>query len=82
MITPMDAVLSLRPGAQCVVQGMAVEFHDDSAPLTPQQIEAEMARLEQAAADDANAKAAARDAALAKLAALGLTVDDLSALGF
>ena len=85
MIPLSFAVQSLRPGAEFVMVENDVEgiiWHTEGVePLTQAEVDAEMARLEQAAADKAAADAAARDTALAKLAALGLTVDDLTALG-
>lgn len=73
MITPMDAVQSLRPNSECVVRGFEVEFLDGSAPLTPEQVEAEVARLEATAAETAASAAQARADAIAHAKSLGFT---------
>jgi hypothetical protein len=47
MITKLDAILSLIPGAQATVRGDDVEWISPStAPVTDSQINAELARLE------------------------------------
>ena len=84
MITTGDAVMSLRPGAIFVMSGDDVENitwrTEGVTPLTQAEVEAEMARLEQAAIDEAAAKQAARESGEAKLVALGLTVDEVAAM--
>jgi hypothetical protein len=84
MITTAQAVSSLRPGAEWTMSGDDVEgiiWHTpDVEPLTTAEVQAEMLRLEQAAADEAAAKEAAKASALAKLEALGLTADEAAAI--
>ena len=77
MITVQQAVVSLRPGAEWTMNGDDVEgitWHTEVVePLTSAQVQAEVARLEQAAADKETADAAARDAAIAHAKSLGFT---------
>jgi hypothetical protein len=84
MIEISDAVKSLRPGAEWSMNGDDVEgiiWHTPNVePLTTAEVQAEMARLEQAAIDEAAAKEAAKASALAKLEALGLTADEAAAI--
>ena len=47
MITKIDAILSLVPGVQVTVRGKEIEWHEPSvAPVTEEQISAELARLQ------------------------------------
>jgi len=84
MITTADALVSLRPNAEWSMDADDVEkivWHTDGVePPTRAEVEAEVARLEQAAVDEAAAKEAAKQSALAKLQALGLTADEATAL--
>ena len=84
MITTAEAVMSLRPGAEWTMNGDDVEniiWHTEGVqPLTTKEVQAEVARLEKAAADEAAAKEAAKASALAKLQALGLTLDEAQAI--
>jgi hypothetical protein len=84
MITTARAIMSLRPGAEWSMNGDDVEgiiWHTpDVEPLTTAEVQAEMLRLEKAAADEAAAKEAAKASALAKLEALGLTADEAAAI--
>ena len=84
MITTAEAVMSLRPGVEWSMNGDDVEgitWHTEGVePLTSAEVQAEVARLEQAAIDDAAAKQAARESGVAKLLALGLTVDEVAAM--
>jgi hypothetical protein len=84
MIETHEAVKSLRPGAEWSMNGDDVEgiiWHTPNVePLTTAEVQAEMARLEQAAIDEAAAKEAAKASALAKLEALGLTADEAQAI--
>jgi len=84
MISISQAVMSLRPGVEWTMDGDDVEnitWHTpDVAPLTRAEVDAEVARLEQAAEAAAAEKAAAVESARAKLAALGLTDVEVSAL--
>ena len=84
MITIQQAVMSLRPGVEWTMNGDDVEgiiWHTEGVePLTSAEVEAEVARLEQAALDEAAAKEAAKASALAKLEALGLTAEEAQAI--
>ena len=84
MITTAQAVMSLRPGAEWTMNGDDVEgiiWHTEGVePLTSAEVQAEVARLEQAEIDAAAAKEAAKASALAKLEALGLTTDEAQAI--
>jgi hypothetical protein len=84
MITTADAVMSLRPGAEWTMNGDDVGgiiWHTEGVePLTSPEVQAEIARLEQAALDEATAKDAAKASALAKLEALGLTTEEAQAI--
>jgi len=84
MITTGQAVVSLRPGAEWSMNGDDVEgiiWHSEGAePLTTAEVEAEVARLEQAEIDAVAAKEAAKASALAKLQALGLTTEEAQAI--
>ena len=84
MITTAQAVASLRPGAEWTMNGDDVEgiiWHTPNVtPLTKAEVDAEVARLEQAAVDEAAAKEAAKASAVAKLAALGLDEVEVAAL--
>ena len=84
MITTQQAVMSLRPGVEWTMNGDDVEgiiWHTEGVePLTSAEVEAEVARLEQAALDEAAAKEAAKASALAKLEALGLTTEEAQAI--
>ena len=77
MITAVEAVMSLRPGAEWSMSGDDVEniiwYTEGVEPLTSAEVQAEVARLEQAAADKEAADAAARDAAIAHAKSLGFT---------
>jgi hypothetical protein len=77
MITVQQAVLSLRSGVEWSMDGDDVEgitWHTPNVePLTAAEVEAEITRLEQAAADKAAADAAARAAAVAHAKSLGFT---------
>jgi hypothetical protein len=84
MITTQQAVMSLRPAAEWSMNGDDVEgiiWHTPNVePLTTAEVQAEMVRLEKAAADEAAAREAAKASALAKLEALGLTADEAQAI--
>jgi hypothetical protein len=77
MITTAQAVMSLRPGAEWSMSGDDVEgitWHTPNVePLTTTEVQAEIARLEQAALDKAEADAQARAAAIAHAKGLGFT---------
>ena len=84
MITTAQAVMSLRPGAEWTMNGDDVEgitWHTEGVePLTQAEVDAEVARLEQAAIDKQAAKEAAVKSGRAKLLALGLTNEEVAAL--
>ena len=71
------AIHSLRPGAHWTMNGDDVEgiiWHTAGVePLTSAEVQAEVARLEQAAADKEAADKASRDAAIAHAKSLGFT---------
>lgn len=77
MITTAQAVMSLRPNTEWSMNGDDVEgiiWHTPNVePLTVAEVEAEMARLEQAAVDKEAADIAAREAAIAHAKSLGFT---------
>ena len=78
------AILSLRPNSEWTMNDNDVEsitWHTEGVkPLTTAEVQAEVARLERAAADEVAAKQAARASAEAKLEALGLTHDEALAI--
>ena len=84
MITTQQAVMSLRPNTEWTMNGDDIEgiiWHTEGVePLTTAEVQAEIKRLEKAAADEAAAKEAAKASALAKLQALGLTEAEASAI--
>jgi hypothetical protein len=84
MIAIIQAVMSLRPGAEWSMSGDNIEgiiWHTPNVePLTAAKVAAEITRLEKAAADEAAAREAAKASALAKLEALGLTSDEAQAI--
>ena len=84
MISIEQAIVSLRPDAEWTMNGDDVEgiiWHTEGVePLTTAEVEAEVARLEQAEIDAAAAKEAAKASALAKLEALGLTTEEAQAI--
>ncbi len=85
MIDKGLAILSLRPGAEWTMSGGDVEnitWHTEGVePLTQAEVDAEVARLEQAAVDEAAAMQQARESAVAKLKAIGLTDEEVKSLG-
>ena len=81
MITKIQAILSLVPTAQVVVRGEEVEWYEPStAPVTDDQINAELNRLQAQAEADEQAAIDAKQSALSKLNALGLTQDEIKAI--
>lgn len=81
MIFQTQAIDNLRPGTEWVLVEDDIEhiiWHTpDVEPLTRAEVDAEIARLEQAAVDAAAAKAAARAALLERL---GITEDEAALL--
>ncbi len=84
MITTADAVMSLRPGVEWSMNGDDVEgiiWHTEGVePLTSAEVQAEVKRLEKAAAQAEADREAAKASALAKLEALGLTTEEAQAI--
>ena len=83
MIDVATAISKLRPNAQFVMIDQDIDniiWHTEGVePLTTAEVQAEIARLEQAAADKEAADAAARDASIAHAKSLGFT-DDMIAV--
>jgi hypothetical protein len=81
MITTAEAVISLRPGAEWSMNGDDVEgiiWHTKGVePLTSEEVQAEVNRLENAQAQAEADKKLAKASAIAKLQALGLTVNEV-----
>ena len=77
MIRISDAVANLRPNVEWTMTNDDVEgiiWHTEGVePLTNAEVQAEVLRLEQAAADKEAADKAARDAAMAHAKSLGFT---------
>ena len=84
MIDFGQAVMSLRPGAEWTMNGDDVEgimWHTEGVePLTSAEVQAEVKRLEKAAAQAEADREAAKASALAKLEALGLTAEEAQAI--
>jgi len=84
MINAAQAVASLRPGAEWTMNGDDVEniiWHTEGVePLTSAEVQAEVKRLEKAAAQAVADREAAKASALAKLEALGLTAEEAQAI--
>ena len=84
MINKSEAVASLRPNVEWTMTGDDVEnitWHTQGVtPLTTAEVEAEVARLEQAAIDKQAAKEAAVKSGRAKLLTLGLTNEEIEAM--
>ena len=84
MITTAQAIVSLRPFAEWSMNGDDVEgiiWHTEGVkPLTSAEVQAEIVRLEKAAAQAEADREAAKASALAKLEALGLTTEEAQAI--
>ena len=84
MISAAQAIHSLRPGAEWTMNGDDVEniiWHTEGVePLTSAEVQAEVKRLEKAAAQAVADREAAKASALAKLEALGLTAEEAQAI--
>ena len=85
MITTAEAVISLRPGAEWSMTNDDVEnitWHTEGVqPLTQEEVDAEIERLEQEQANKSAAMQQARESAVAKLKAIGLTDEEVESLG-
>lgn len=84
MITVQEAVTSLRPGVEWSMNGDDVEniiWHTPNVePLTTEEVQAEIQRLEQEAIDAEQKRVDAKNSAIAKLSALGLNEDEVNAI--
>ena len=84
MIDVATAISKLRPNAQFVMIDQDIDniiWHTEGVePLTSAEVQAEVQRLEQAAADKETADAAARDAAIAHAKSLGFTDEMISVM--
>lgn len=84
MISVQEAIASLRPDAEWSMNGDEVEgiiWHTEGVqPLTTAEVQAEIKRLEKAAAQAVADREAAKASALAKLEALGLTTEEAQAI--
>lgn len=82
IIDKATAISSLVPNSEFTtfIDG-SVEWHKPtSAPVTDEQIEAEIIRLKEVEVTRQEAETAAKESALSKLTALGLTADEVKAL--
>jgi hypothetical protein len=84
MITVQQAVMSLRPSAEWSMNGDDVEniiWHTPNVePLTMEEVQVEIIRLEQEEENARVAKIQAKESAIAKLSALGLNEDEVNAI--
>ena len=84
MITTQQAVMSLRPGVEWSMNGDDVEgitWHTpNTQPLTVDEVEAEMIRLETEENNKINEHAAAQAAAIAHAKNLGFTDEMISTM--
>lgn len=78
------AIQSLRPNAEFTMNGddlNTIIWHTQGVTTpTPEEIAAEVTRLEAADIDAVQAKESARQSALAKLTAIGLSEEEIAAL--
>jgi hypothetical protein len=83
-MTIVDALISLRPGAQFTMNdedlSTIVWYTDGVTTPTKEELDAEVIRLEEAVTAAIAAKAAAKESAKAKLAAIGLSDEEIAAL--
>ena len=83
-MTIVDALISLRPGAQFTMNdedlSTIVWYTDGVTTPTKEELDAEVVRLEEAVTAAIAAKAAAKESAKAKLAAIGLSDEEIAAL--
>ena len=84
MISTAEAVMSLRPNTEWTMTAEDVEniiWHTEGVePLTQAEVDAEVARLEQAAIDEATQREENLASAMEKLTALGLNQNEIKAL--
>jgi hypothetical protein len=83
-MTILNALLSLRPGAQFTINdedlSTIVWYTDGVTTPTKEELDAEVIRLEEEAIAKVATQAANKESARAKLAAIGLTPEEISAL--
>lgn len=84
MITISQAVANLRPGIEWTMNDDDVEsiiWHTPNVePITQEEVQAEIARLEQLEIDREQARVEKLESAKQKLAALGLDMDEIAAV--
>jgi hypothetical protein len=83
IIDKATAISSLVEGAEYVLNndtGEVLWINPTSSPVTDEQIDAELVRLQTKAISDKKSAIAAKESALSKLTALGLTADEVKAL--
>jgi hypothetical protein len=83
IIDKATAISSLVEGAEYVLNndtGIVTWINPTSSPVTDEQIDAELVRLQAKAISDKEAQATAKASAIAKLSALGLTADEIAHL--
>ncbi len=81
MITTIDAIRSLAPGASYAIIGDEIVWNSpDITQPTQSEIDAEIARLQEAQEAEATQKAADKESANQKLRDLGLTDAEIEAL--
>ncbi len=80
MITTIDAIRSLAPGASYAIIGDEIVWNSpDITQPTQSEIDAEIARLQEAQEAEATQKAADKESANQKLRDLGLTDAEIEA---
>ena len=83
-MTIVDALISLRPGAQFTMNdedlSTIIWYTDGVTTPTKEELDAEVIRLEEEAKAKVAAQAANKESAQAKLAAIGLTPEEIAAL--
>jgi hypothetical protein len=83
IIDKATAISSLFPTAEYIVNndnGEVTWLNPTTAPVTDEQIDAELARLQAKVITDKQAQEIAKESAISKLTALGLTADEVKAL--
>jgi len=83
MIYYINAIQSLVPNAQCVVNNNSYEniiWHDERALPSKETVDTEFAKLQAEETSKQEEQSSVKASALAKLAALGLTQDEVKSL--
>jgi len=78
----IEAILKINPNAKVSVNGddiNQITWHEDTTPISKEDIQAQIPIVEQEMADAAAQKIADKESANAKLRALGLTDDEIEA---